>query len=204
MTQVITSTRNSDNSNNSEKYNDNQTRQELIDNPNAQADKELLTNVYRLHEYLGALGQLPDSSDSKQRTALRANYFNDWLNFVILKNNRLPLDIPVGFIFVEFSNGLVSGKYERKGNNIATFAEAMSKAVDDIIRSWKLYNKPKALPPKKGTRLENLSDEDILNLWEIVNKLGRDNLGKGVLFSGTKADSYFNRLDSEYERRFAS
>ncbi len=202
MNQVAISTQTSKVSSISSKYNDNQTRADLIDQDLPEADKDLLTNVYKLHEYLGALTQLPDSEDKKQRTALRANYFNDWIRFVIIKNNRLPLDIPIGYIFVEFSNGLVSGKYKRKGNNIATFAEAMNQAVDDIIRSWKIYNKPKELPPKRGTKLEGLSDEEILNQWEIVNKLGRDNLGRGVLFSGSKADSYFNRLHAEYERRF--
>jgi hypothetical protein len=97
----------------------------------------------------------------------------------------------------------MSAQYDRSGNNIASFAEAMRKAVDDISRSWIKYNKPQELPEKKGTRLENLSDDEIINLHTIVTNLGRDNLGKAVLFSGTKADSYFNRLDSEYERRFS-
>ena len=97
----------------------------------------------------------------------------------------------------------MSAQYDRRGNNIASFAEAMRLAVDDISRSWIKYNKPQELPEKKGTRLENLSDDEIINLYTIVTYLGRDNLGTAVLFSSTKADSYFNRLNSEYERRFS-
>lgn len=181
------------------------TRRELLQSTftNFEADKDLLTSVYQLHEFLGATKQLPEHRDKKQQTALRAEYFNQWLNHVIIRNNKLHLDIPIGFIFVEFSNNLMSAQYERKGNNIASFAEAMRLAVDDISRSWIKYNKPQELPEKKGTRLENLSDDEIINLYTIVTNLGRDNLGTAVLFSSTKADSYFNRLNSEYERRFS-
>lgn len=180
------------------------TRRELLQSTytNFQADKDLLTSVYQLHEYLGATKQLPDHPDKKQQTAQRAEYFNQWLNHVIIKNNKLHLDIPIGFIFVEFANSLMSAQYERKGNNIASFAEAMRKAVDDISRSWIKYNKPKELPEKRETKLENLSDDEIINLHTIVTNLGRDNLGTAVLFSSTKADSYFNRLADEYKRRF--
>lgn len=178
------------------------TRRDLIQSTytNFEADKNLLTSIYQLHEFLGAIGQLPSHTNKKQQTALRANYFNEWMNHVIIKNNRLPLDVPIGFIFVEYSNGLVSGQYERKGNNIATFVQAMNGAINDIVRSWERYNQPKALPEKKGTRLEKLPDHDIRNLYEIMLKLGGTNFNP--LFQNSKAESYFNRLRNEYEARF--
>lgn len=165
-----------------------------------EADKDLLTSIYQLHEYLGATGNIPSHTDKKQQTALRANYFNEWMNHVIIKNNRLPLDVPIGFIFVEFANGLVGGQYERKGNNIATFVQAINKAVDDISRSWAKQNQPKQLPEKRATRLENLPDSDIQRLYEIVEMIGGKEFNP--LFQGFGAEAYFNRLRTEYIRRF--
>lgn len=178
------------------------TRRELLQttSTNFEADKDLLTSIYQLHEYLGATKSLPIHHNKKQQTALRANYFNEWMNHVIIKNNRLPLDVPIGFIFVEFANGLVSGQYERKGNNIASFAEAMRKAVDDVVRAWNVKTKPKQLPEKQGTKLESLSDDKIRNLYEIMQMLGGADFNP--LFQNSQADSYFNRLKQEYNDRF--
>lgn len=178
------------------------TRRELIQSTfiNFEADKDLLTSIYQLHEYLGATKNLPSHPNKKQQTAIRAEYFNQWMIHTIIKNNRLPLDIPIGFIFVEFANGLVSGQYERKGNNIATFVEAMSKAVDDIVREWTKRNEPPKLPEKQGTRLEKLPDHKIRELYDTIQMLGGVNFNP--LFQNSKAESYFNRLKSEYQARF--
>lgn len=178
------------------------TRRELIQSTftNFEADKDLLTSIYQLHEYLGATKNLPSHHNKKQQTAIRAEYFNQWMIHTIIKNNRLPLDIPIGFIFVEFANGLVSGQYERKGNNIATFVEAMSKAVDDIVREWTKRNEPPKLPEKQGTRLEKLPDHKIRELYDTIQMLGGVNFNP--LFQNSKAESYFNRLKSEYQARF--
>jgi hypothetical protein len=178
------------------------TRRELLQSTytNFEADKDLLTSIYQLHEYLGATKNLPSHHDKKQQTAIRAEYFNQWMIHTIIKNNRLPLDIPIGFIFVEFANGLVSGQYERKGNNIATFVEAMSKAVDDIVREWTKRNEPLKLPEKKGTKLESLPDHTIRDLFQTIQMIG--GVQFNPLFQNSKAESYFNRLKSEYEARF--
>lgn len=178
------------------------TRRELLQSTYTkfQADKNLLTSIYQLHEYLGATKNLPSYHDKKQQTAIRAEYFNQWMSHVIIKNNRLPLDVPIGFIFVEFANGLVSGQYERKGNNIATFVESMSKAVDDIVREWTKRNEPLKLPEKKETKLESLPDHKIKSLFDTIQMLG--GVQFNPLFQNSKAESYFNRLRLEHEARF--
>jgi len=122
------------------------------------------------------------------------------MNHVIIKNNRLPLDVPIGFIFVEYANGLVSGQYERKGNNIATFVQAMNQAINDIVKGWEKQNEPKQLPEKRATKLESLPDHDIQNLYDIVVMIGGKDFNP--LFQGFGAEAYFNRLKTEYIRRF--
>lgn len=176
-------------------------RRDLIQSASTfEADKDVLTSVYQLHEFLGATKNLPVHHNKKQQTANRAEYFNQWMNHVIIKNNRLPLDIPIGFIFVEFANGLVAGKYNRKGNNIATFVQAMGEAVDDIVREWTKRTEPAKLPEKKGTKLENLSDYQIRNLYEIIQMIG--GVQFNALFQNSGAESYFNRIKEEYQTRF--
>jgi hypothetical protein len=83
---------------------------------------------------------------------------------------------------------------------IATFVEAMSKAVDDIVREWNKRNEPLKLPEKKGTKLESLPDHTIRDLYQTIQMIG--GVQFNPLFQNSKAESYFNRIKSEYEARF--
>lgn len=189
------------------KYNDHYTREQLLsyreENIRVTPDSSLLKSVYHLHELLGATGALPTDPDEKNQTAKRKRYMEDWLKFLFIENDRSPVYIPIGFLLAEFANGLVSGNFQRKGNNVAAFAECYLKSVPTLIKKWEKHNKPKEevlrLEESEMDRLckgdcSNWPDDAIKDQYEKMDKIYEGDVPDSF-------ESYYQKIETEIINR---
>jgi hypothetical protein len=145
--------------------------------------------MYQTHLKIGATNELPTSKE-KIRGMLTEMY-----RLIFAGNNRVPDTIPFEIIWPEFSDGLVRGDIERKGNNMGALCEAFNKWItkESVRKSLtELYYfqypdaKPKQLsgranydPPNKmevnasidGQPVEKWSADAIKDTLESIQKL---------------------------------
>lgn len=155
------------------------------------------------------MGSVPEHENKKQQTALRHQYYNDWIRFVFIENDRAPAVIPLGFSLSEFANGLLSGNVERKGNNVAAFAEAFNKFVPKLMTKWRIKSgeeeKPKAPESEwdkicRNTRLEKWPDEILKDQYDKYIKLYKES-ENDLIPMRSLAKGYFGRIEKELKKR---
>ncbi|MCP9290022.1 hypothetical protein [Gracilimonas sediminicola] len=192
----------------STKFNDHYTREQLLayrsEGVTVSPDPELIKNCYDLHEYLGALGSLPTHANEDQEVADQREYLANWIRFIFVENDRSPVNIPIGFLMAEFSNGLISGNFERKGNNVAAFAEAYKSAIPVLVKKWQQHNKPKDTTPKlPESEADRLCKGDIDKGWpDSVLLQQRDDMD--MIYGEDKPEginTYYQRVKDEIEKR---
>ncbi len=155
------------------------------------------------------MGSVPEHENKKQQTALRHQYYNDWLRFVFIDNDRAPAVIPLGYSLSEFANGLVSGNIERKGNNVAAFASAFNSFVPKLMTKWRIKNgeeKKPELPESewdkvcRNTRLEKWPDEILKDQYDkYLDLYGTYQVELKGLRSLT--EGYYGRIEKELKKR---
>lgn len=169
-------------------------------------DKDIVTNVFQFLELVGATGMLPEhhpepgeSEDKSRRlsTAKKRAFIETFLDHLIVSNNQVPGDIPVGYVFAEFANGCISGKYQRKGNNVSAFVQALNENIKGIEYNYRTEERKhqKALPEQTYRNEEGeiqQSDRDIQNQIEQLELLHGSR--ESVLGAVNGLDRYRHRL----------
>jgi hypothetical protein len=186
---------------------------------NIYPEDEIIQNVERLFELIGAKGLIQGSNALQRIQAI-----NDFLIYVFIRNEQLPQEAPIGFVFAIYANNLATGKVERKGNNVSAMAQAMRQMTAQIRSEWSQEqpDDTKMLAAHvDGRTFEQMGDFEIKRLYETLmmlegqqseikmkaqqqdqpKKIG-DMIGSRSFFSGTSPDSSFNRIKKEYKRRF--
>jgi len=87
-----------------------------------------------------------------------------------LRNNLCPGDVPFDIIINKFTEALVHGKAERKGNNMAAIVQCFNRWIVNENTRQELYierdrlypnSKPKQLKSESGINVSDLSVSEI-------------------------------------------
>ena len=181
-------------------------------------EKETISAMYEMYIKIGAIDELP--SDPK----LTQEYLTSLWTDLFYENHLVPADIPGDIVISEFTRAVVSGRANRKGNNMAAIIASFNQwIVKQDVRSG-LYSKrdqyypgqqPKALPPSngfsantdeaemdrliRGKKLEDWPTEVLIQQAQTIAMLWDTSMGKQVKALGVNA--YRSRLYAELNRR---
>lgn len=168
-----------------------------------QPDKNILVNLYKFFEHIGAVSSMPTDQDKQQQTAKRKGYMEDFLQYFFVRNNKVAYDMPFGFLFTEFANGVICGDYTRKGNNTAALIDCLNQNIDQINRQWQKQKagETPALPEPRPINFKDWTDDTLRRRYNTLTEIN-ETRGMRDLFRNEKGNSYFKRIKEEYERRF--
>lgn len=125
---------------------------------------ETITALQVLYSKIGASNDLPKSTNE------RISYFNEIWVTMYLRNNLCPGDVPFDIIINKFTEALVHGKAERKGNNMAAIVQCFNRWIVNEKTRQELYierdrlypnSKPKQLKSESGINVSDLSVSEI-------------------------------------------
>lgn len=164
----------------------------------------LYGNLVQFFMSIGADNELPEDKSK------RISYINEFHNKVAVNNPLFPEDLPFGFVYGAFVNAVMYDRVELKGHNIHAFISAFKRwitqmGVEDNLRESYYRENPEARPNKKepeSTKLEDWPDQWIKEQYETICMIFKDHNGKIPIFQTSGAKSYFNRIKSEYGKRF--
>lgn len=128
-------------------------------------DEDTWKMMYQTYFKIGATSELPSSGNRVQAV------LSEMYRIVFVDNHRVPDDIPFVIIWEEFSDGLIRGDIERKGNNMG----ALCQAFNDWITQERVRNLIREVfrrefPERQHKQLQGATNFDEPDKFEI-NKL---------------------------------
>jgi len=133
--------------------------------------KEAIRSIQMLHTKIGASNDLP------QKVELRYSYLCELWNTMYLKNNLCPGDVPFPIVLTEFTEALVHGRAERKGNNMSAIVQCFNAwIVKEEVRFKLIQERDRIFPASKpkqvgGRTSSNLSELSVEELEHRIKKL---------------------------------
>ena len=133
--------------------------------------KEAIRSIQMLHTKIGASNDLP------QKAELRYSYLCELWNTMYLKNNLCPGDVPFPIVLTEFTEALVHGRAERKGNNMSAIVQCFNAwIVKEEVRFKLIQERDRIFPASKpkqvgGRTSSNLSELSVEELEHRIKKL---------------------------------
>lgn len=155
---------------------------------------------------LGARHDLPDDKDELVR------YIKRFHKRMTVDNIHCPDDVPFDVLYSSFCSAVLNGTAE-----LPEYQPHATKNQLQAFKAWitqgnqleRLYErmyqeypeeKPKQIA-NKTTKLEDWPDEWIRSQHETICRIYKED-DKAPVFNTSNAESYFNRIKAEYEKRF--